>query len=104
MKISKKLYVRLLGVISFSLMVLILAESLLFIDTSTASASSCGTVYLYTANCQDFCFYNPDNNTTTCYENNYEQWTAPPRQRRKWTKPGQTCQGYINNNCSTFCT
>lgn len=103
MDISNKSSIKILGSLLLGAMFFLLGALFLSYGTSTASASSCGTAYLYTSTCRQFCIYNPGNNTTTCEENTYEQWTAPPAKRLK-SQTLKIYQGYWENSCSTFCT
>lgn len=89
--------------LTFVLTTLLILTGVFFsVQTPVAQASSCGTVYLYTANCRVSCSYNSSSDQTFCNVSHYEEWTAPPAKRHKYLT-AQLFPGYWEPNCSTFC-
>lgn len=85
-------------------MFVLLAHFHHFAPPQTAEANSCGTVYLYRANCTYYCTYYPSDNETTCSGKQYDHYTAPSA-NRKISNFTQTYSGQINpTGCPTMCS
>jgi hypothetical protein len=72
------------------------------IDVQTVDASiGCGTNYLYSANCNENCYYDHGSGTYLCQKRDYERWVNPYDYYRKKGLGGwRTGSG---NNCPAWC-
>ena len=80
-----------------------LLASFHFTELQPVEASSCGTVYLYQAQCTHTCLYYPAGNSTWCDGYKYDHYTAPPANRIT-TLWAPTYSGFVNpTGCPMFC-
>lgn len=85
------------------LITFVLLANFYFTQPQTVQASSCGTVYLYHANCTHSCTYYSQLNETKCNGIEYDHYTAPPANRNTGSFQ-QTYSGFVNpTGCPTMC-